>query len=113
MEYPDGRFAGACPGSHSRRVVGTDGVGLRQELGGIPEGVVLATKADRDLKTGEFTGDQMRHSVERSLRLMGLDRLQLVYLHDPEHASFDELNAPGGAVEALVRLKEEGVIEHL
>jgi D-threo-aldose 1-dehydrogenase len=84
-----------------------------KELGGVPEGVVLATKADRDLKTGEFTGDQMRRSVERSLRLMGLDRLQLVYLHDPEHASFDELNAPGGAVEALVRLKEEGMIEHL
>lgn len=84
-----------------------------KELGGIPEGVVLATKADRDLKTGEFTGDQMRRSVERSLRLLNLDRLQLVYLHDPEHASFEELNAPGGAVEALVRLKEEGVIEHL
>jgi D-threo-aldose 1-dehydrogenase len=84
-----------------------------KELGGVPEGVVLATKADRDLKTGEFTGDQMRRSVERSLRLLGLDRLQLVYLHDPEHADFDELNAPGGAVEALVRLKEEGIIEHL
>jgi D-threo-aldose 1-dehydrogenase len=95
-------------GESERRI----GIVLK-ELGGIPDGVVLATKADRDLKTGEFTGDQMRRSVERSLRLMGLDRLQLVYLHDPEHASFDELNASGGAVEALVRLKEEGVIEHL
>jgi len=95
-------------GESERRI----GIVLK-ELGGIPEGVVLATKADRDLKTGEFTGDQMRRSVERSLRLLGLDRLQLVYLHDPEHASFDELHAPGGAVEALVKLKEEGVIEHL
>lgn len=95
-------------GESERRI----GIVLK-ELGGIPDGVVLATKADRDLKTGEFTGDQMRRSVERSLRLMGLDRLQLVYLHDPEHASFDELNASGGAVEALVRLKEEGLIEHL
>ena len=95
-------------GESERRI----GIVLK-ELGGIPDGVVLATKADRDLKTGEFTGDQMRRSVERSMRLMGLDRLQLVYLHDPEHASFDELHAPGGAVEALVRLKEEGVIEHL
>lgn len=95
-------------GESERRI----GIVLK-ELGGVPEGVVLATKADRDLQTGEFTGDQMRRSVERSLRLMGLDRLQLVYLHDPEHASFDDLNAPGGAVEALVRLKEEGLIEHL
>ena len=81
--------------------------------GGLPEGVVLATKADRDLQTGEFSGDQMRRSVERSLRLLGLDRLQLCYLHDPEHESFDYIMSPGGAVEVLVGLKEEGVIEHL
>jgi D-threo-aldose 1-dehydrogenase len=55
----------------------------------------------------------MRRSVERSLRLLGLDRLQLVYLHDPEHESFERLMAPGGAVEVLRDLKDEGVIEHL
>ena len=55
------------------------------EIGGLPEDCVLATKADRDPKTGDFSGDQMRRSVERSLRLLGLDCLQLVYLHDPEH----------------------------
>lgn len=95
-------------GESERRI----GIVLR-ELGGLPDGVVLATKADRDMQTGEFSGDQMRRSVERSLRLLGLDRLQLVYLHDPEHADFAELNAPGGAVEALVRLREEGIIQHL
>jgi D-threo-aldose 1-dehydrogenase len=42
-----------------------------------------------------------------------MDRLPLVYLHDPEHAPFEELMSPGGAVEVLVDLKEEGVIEHL
>jgi D-threo-aldose 1-dehydrogenase len=81
--------------------------------GGLPEGVVLATKADRDLRTGEFSGEQMRRSVERSLKLLGLDRLQLVYLHDPEHESFERLMAPGGAVEVLRDLKDEGIIEHL
>ena len=80
---------------------------------GLPEGVVLATKADRDLQTGDFSGEQMRRSVERSLKLLGLDRLQLCYLHDPEHESFEHLMAPGGAVEALRDLKDEGVIEHL
>ena len=82
-------------------------------MGGLPEGVVLATKADRDLQTGEFSGEQMRRSVERSLRLLGLDRLQLVYLHDPEHESFENLMEPGGAVEVLRGLRDEGVIEHL
>lgn len=82
-------------------------------MGGLPEGVVLATKADRNLETAEFTGDQMRRSVERSLRLLGLDKLQLVHLHDPEHESFEHHMAPGGTVEALTGLVEEGVIEHL
>jgi D-threo-aldose 1-dehydrogenase len=73
---------------------------------------VLATKADRDLKTRDFSGDQTQRSIDRSLRLLGLDHLQVVYLHDPEFAtqSFEEINAPGGAVDVLVRLKEEGVI---
>jgi len=84
-----------------------------RELGGVPPGYVVATKADRDLSTGDFSGEQMRRSVERSLRLLGMDKLPLVYLHDPEHASYEDIMAPGGAVEILVGLKEEGVIEHL
>ena len=83
------------------------------ELGGLPPGFVLATKADRDLQTGVFTGAQMRRSVERSLRLLGLKQLQLVYLHDPEHISFEEAMQPGGPVEVLQQCKEEGLIAHL
>src|SRR5829696_8819143 len=67
-----------------------------REMGGLPDGVILATKADRDLQTGEFSGAQMRRSVERSLRLLGLDSLQLVYLHDPEHESFEHMMSDGG-----------------
>ncbi|MBA3636828.1 MAG: aldo/keto reductase [Actinomycetota bacterium] len=84
-----------------------------EEIGGLPESVVLATKADRDLTTGDFSGEQMRRSVERSLRLLGMDRLQLVYLHDPEHESFDRMMATGGPVEVLRGLREEGAIQHL
>jgi D-threo-aldose 1-dehydrogenase len=79
---------------------------MLRERGGLPEGVVLATKADRDLTTGDF-------SVERSLRLLGMDSLQLVYLHDPEHESFEHMMAQGGPVEVLRGLTEEGVIQHL
>src|SRR5438445_496228 len=46
-------------GESERRI----GIVLR-ELGGLPPGFVLATKADRDLQTGVFTGAQMRRSVE-------------------------------------------------
>lgn len=95
-------------GESERRI----GLALK-ELGGLPEGFVLSTKADRDLSTGEFSGEQMRRSVERSLRLLGLNRLQIVHLHDPEHTTFEEAMAKGGPVETLMELKDEGVIEHL
>src|SRR6266700_1877536 len=82
---------------------------ILRELGGVPEGYVLATKADRDLTTGVFTGEQMRKSVERSLRLLGLERLPLVYLHDPEHITFEERMQSGGPVEVLQLGKDEGL----
>jgi D-threo-aldose 1-dehydrogenase len=95
-------------GESERRI----GLVLR-EIGGLPSGFVLASKADRDLHTGEFSGEQMRRSVERSLRLLGLEQIQLLYLHDPEHISFEQAMAPGGPVEVLQRCKEEGLIAHL
>lgn len=95
-------------GESERRI----GLVLR-ERGGLPAGAILATKANRDLRTGEFTGDQMRRSVERSLRLLGVDHVQLCYLHDPEYTGFAAAMAPGGPVAALWQLHEDGVIEHL
>jgi D-threo-aldose 1-dehydrogenase len=95
-------------GESERRI----GLVLR-EIGGLPAGYVLASKADRDLHTGDFSGEQMRRSVERSLRLLGLDQIQLLYLHDPEHTTFEKAMAPGGPVEVLQRCKEEGLIAHL
>jgi D-threo-aldose 1-dehydrogenase len=95
-------------GESERRI----GLALK-ELGGVPAGYVIATKADRDTQTGDFSGDQIKRSVERSLRLLGMDSLPLVHLHDPEHGYFDELTASGGAVDALKQLKDEGVIGYL
>ena len=95
-------------GESERRI----GVVLR-ELGGLPPGFVLASKADRDLNTGEFSGEQMRRSIERSLRLLGLDQIQLLYFHDPEHISFEQAMVPGGPVEVLQRCQQEGLIAHL
>lgn len=95
-------------GESERRI----GLVLR-ELGGLPDGVVLATKADRDPGSGDFGGEQVRRSVRGSLARLGVPRLQLVYLHDPENAPFREVVGPGGALEALIQLRDEGAIEHL
>ena len=82
--------------------------------GGLPPGFVLATKADADPVSGDFSGDRVRRSVEESLERLGLDRVQLMYLHDPEfHLTFADAVAPGGAIPALVQLRDEGLLDNL
>lgn len=83
------------------------------EHGGLPKDVVVATKVDPLPGTTDFSGDRVRRSVEESRERLGLDVLPLVYLHDPEKITFDEAMAPGGAVDALGELQEQGVITHL
>jgi D-threo-aldose 1-dehydrogenase len=83
------------------------------EAGGVPEGFVVATKVDPIVGTRDFSGDRVRRSVEESLQRLGLDRLQLVYFHDPEKITFEEGTAAGGPLEALIELRDQGVIEHL
>src|SRR2546426_1124222 len=94
-------------GESERRI----GLVLR-ERGGLPPGVVLSTKADRNLQTGEYSGDQIKRSVERSLRLLGVDHLQIVFLHDPEHTTFDNVMGRGGPLHVLQSYQSDGVIDH-
>ncbi len=80
--------------------------------GGLPPGFVLQTKVDADPVTRDFSGARVRASLAESLDRLGLDHLQLLALHDPEFMAQDGF-APGGALEALVALREEGVVDHL
>ncbi|WP_431279364.1 aldo/keto reductase [Leifsonia poae] len=84
-----------------------------RDNGGVPEGFVVATKVDPIPGTTDFSGDRVRRSVDESLERLGLDKLPLVYLHDPEKISFEEGVAPGGPLEALIALRDEGVIDYL
>jgi D-threo-aldose 1-dehydrogenase len=82
--------------------------------GGLPPGFVLATKVDADPVTGDFSGDRVKRSAQESLERLGLDRIQLLYLHDPEfHLTFAQAMAPGGAIEALAGLRDQGLAGHL
>ena len=84
-----------------------------RERGGLPPGKVISTKADREPGTNRFDGEQARRSVEGSRERLGLDTLQIVYLHDVEYCSRDELTRAGGAIDVLRDYKARGVIQHL
>lgn len=83
-----------------------------RERGGLPDGVVLSTKLDRDMETLRFDADRARRSLEESLKALGLDSVPILHLHDPEHAaSVAEIAGPSGAARELFRMKEEGLAQ--
>ena len=95
-------------GESERRI----GLVLR-ERGGLPNGAVLQTKAGRDPVSNDFSGEMVKRRFDRSLALLGVDRVEFVYLHDPEHTTFALATAPGGPLAVLQDLREQGVIGHL
>jgi D-threo-aldose 1-dehydrogenase len=97
---------GYSDGESERRI----GEGLKR-AGGLRDGHWIATKVDG--RDGDYSGERVRRSIEESIARLGLDFLPLVHLHDPEFALDQGLDAPGGAVETLVSLRDEGVIGHL
>jgi len=94
-------------GESERRI----GLVLR-ELGGLPEGAFLQTKIGAG-PDGDYTGEMVKRRFERSLGLLGVDHIDLVFLHDQQETTFEDAFAPGGPVGVLQRLKEEGAIGHL
>ncbi len=87
------------------------GEGIRQ-YGGLPSGFVVSTKLDRHNQTGKFDAARARASLEESLKALGLDRVQLLHLHDPEHAAdLSEITGPGGSLSELIKMKEEGLCD--
>jgi D-threo-aldose 1-dehydrogenase len=110
-------------GASERRV----GSALRQlPPGMVRDDVVVSTKVGRlldddvprdpaDIFVGatngtahfDFSGDGVRRSLDESLERMGIDRVDIAFVHDPdEHMD----QAIAEAVPALVELRQQGVV---
>jgi D-threo-aldose 1-dehydrogenase len=82
------------------------GIALR-ELGGRPPGVHISTKSSLHLSpSGEYMPGETRRSVDNSLSMLGVDAVDVVLVHAPP--SMDPVLAPGGMLEQLERLRDEG-----
>ena len=65
-------------------------------------------------KTGDRTGPEARASLERSLTRLGVDHVDLVQCHNlVEEADWEVTFGPGGALEALVAARDEGLTRHI
>jgi D-threo-aldose 1-dehydrogenase len=55
----------------------------------------------------DLSPDGIRRSIDDSLERLGLDRIDIAYLHDPDDQGMD---ATVGAIETLIALRDEGVL---
>jgi D-threo-aldose 1-dehydrogenase len=77
----------------------------RQALGGREDAFYVGTGPVRPVF--DYTADGVRRSIDESLTRLGLDRIDIALIHDPD----DHWEAAiGGAYPALARLREEGVV---
>jgi aryl-alcohol dehydrogenase-like predicted oxidoreductase len=76
-------------------------------LGGRPPGLFISTKTGtHPSRPYDYSSEATRWSVENSLRLLGVEQVDLVLVHDPR--SMEPVMAPGGALDTLERLRDEG-----
>jgi D-threo-aldose 1-dehydrogenase len=79
---------------------------LDRQAAGDREDAFFADTAGRRI-VFDYSADGVRRSLEQSLERLGLDRVDVVFIHDPDDhwaAAID------GAYPALHRLREEGVV---
>lgn len=76
------------------------------------DGVGLEYKPETGF--GIRSADQARVQIERSMKILGVDRLDMYHLwacHGP--AVFEEAIKPGGFLEGVVRARDEGLFPHI
>lgn len=83
---------------------------------GRPDDLVIVTKAcaywdfDLDIEYYAYSRDAVRRSVERSLKRIGVDRIDIVHVHDTRAIDLPWVFDDRGALATLEELKREGVI---
>jgi len=74
--------------------------------GGVPDDFSVITKVDR--AGDDFSGARVRESFRESMDRLGVGTVPLLFLHDPDAFDFGYMASTGGAVDALVQLRDEG-----
>ncbi len=80
---------------------------LGYALEGIRKDFVLATKSTARTK------EEMAEDIEKSLKNLRTDYIDLYQVHNPTEADLEKVQAAGGALEALLEAKAAGKIGHI
>lgn len=80
---------------------------IGKALAGIRDKFIIATKSMAKDK------ESMRKDIETSLRNLRTDYIDIYQIHNPNREGYDQIVAPGGALEALLEAKAAGKIGHI
>lgn len=88
------------------------GLGLRELSAGERAELTVSTKVGtHPERPQQYDADSVRWSLDRSLELLFCEGVDIVFVHDPTSDDhMDRILAPGGAVDALEKLKQQGAI---
>jgi D-threo-aldose 1-dehydrogenase len=80
---------------------------LLTQVSNVPDDLVIASKYGRN----DFTADGFRRSAEQTLRDLHLEKIPLMFIHDPrDENDMSIVLGKGGALEGLRKLQEEGLV---
>jgi D-threo-aldose 1-dehydrogenase len=108
------RFFDTAP-FYTPRYPGTAERAIGKALAGVPrDQYVLSTKVGRLVRDGttvfDFSRDGVLTSLDESLARLGLDRVDILHVHDPDDHYREALD---GAFPAIIDLRAQGVIRAL
>ncbi|QMU97164.1 aldo/keto reductase [Microbacterium esteraromaticum] len=76
-----------------------------------PSDLIISTKFGHGRG---FSADDFRRSAERSLAQLHLEQIPIMMVHDPrDDDDMDTILGPGGALEGLRKLQDEGLVAHI
>lgn len=75
--------------------------------------VIVESKCCRHAQGRDYSHDAAIRSVHGSLERLNLERIELMYIHDPPRELLSQVTGPGGALEALREMQSEGLVGHI
>jgi D-threo-aldose 1-dehydrogenase len=92
-------------------------VGRALKDAGIPADMVMVTKACSEVENHqhfqEYTAHRVMLSVERSLKRLPVDHLDILHIHDVRPQDLPQVFSKDGALQAMLQLKSQGVIKSI
>ena len=75
--------------------------------------IVITTKAGRAFEGNDYSYDAILQDVFNSLERMGLESLEIVYIHDPMDYPMADVLSNRGALGALRHLQDQGIVKFI